>query len=379
MFSMKVDFNRLSITGHELEFIQQAIDSGHLQGGGKFLAKCESAISDIVGATSLMTTSCTTALDMVALLLDIKEGDEIIVPSYTFVSSINPFVLRGAKPVFCDSRADTLNIDETKIENLITDKTKAIVAVHYAGVACEMDTIMAIAKRRKIVVVEDTAQGLYAYYKGKHLGTFGEFGAVSFHSTKNVIAGEGGALICNNPNFIDRANFVREKGTNRIHFINGKIDKYTWVDYGSSYIPSELITAFLSAQLMCAKKFTDARIASWNYYYDNLSELEREGKIRLCKVPNGCKHNAHIFWATTDSAETTKSLLQYLKSKQIGATQHYAPLHNCPMAKKLGCADISLPVAETFAKTMFRLPIYSTITPDEQDYVIKAIFDFFKK
>lgn len=379
MFSMKVDFNRLSITGHELEFIQQAIDSGHLQGGGKFLAKCESAISDIVGATSLMTTSCTTALDMVALLLDIKEGDEIIVPSYTFVSSINPFVLRGAKPVFCDSRADTLNIDETKIENLITDKTKAIVAVHYAGVACEMDTIMAIAKRRKIAVVEDTAQGLYAYYKGKHLGTFGELGAVSFHSTKNVIAGEGGALICNNPNFIDRANFVREKGTNRIHFINGKIDKYTWVDYGSSYIPSELITAFLSAQLMCAKKFTDARIASWNYYYDNLSELEREGKIRLCKVPNGCKHNAHIFWATTDSAETTKSLLQYLKSKQIGATQHYAPLHNCPMVKKLGCADISLPVAETFAKTMFRLPIYSTITPDEQDYVIKAIFDFFKK
>ena len=211
------------------------------------------------------------------------------------------------------------------------------------------------------------------------MGTIGDLGTISFHSTKNVIAGEGGALICNNPSLFERANFIREKGTNRIHFVEGKIDKYTWVDYGSSYIPSELITAFLYAQLQCAKKVTEDRIASWNYYNDNLLELEREGKITLGKVPCYCKHNAHIFFATTDSPETTKSLLEYLKSNGISATQHYAPLHNCPMAKKLGCPNSSLPITEKLSQTMFRLPIYSTITPDEQDAVIQTVFNFFKK
>lgn len=375
---MKVDFNRLSLTEHEIDYIKEAIESGYLQGGGKFLAKCESQISNIVESPSLLTTSCTSALDMSAMLINIEEGDEVIVPSYTFVSSVNPFVLRGAKPVFCDVRKDTLNIDETKIENLITDKTKAIVPVHYAGVSCEMDTIMTIAKRKNLKVIEDAAQAFYSYYKGKHLGTFGDLGAISFHGTKNVIAGEAGALLCNTSTLFDRANFIREKGTNRIHFVEGKIDKYTWVDYGSSYIPSELISAFLSAQLVCAKKFTEDRLASWNYYNDNLIELERKGNIKLGKVPQGCKHNAHIFWATTDSPETTRSLLDYLKSRGISAMQHYIPLHNSPMAKKLGCTDTPLPVTEKLAKTMFRLPIYSTITPDEQDAVIDAIKSFFK-
>lgn len=375
---MKVNFNKLSTTGHEIDYIKEAIESGYLHGGGKFLKKCESQISHIVNKPALLTTSCTSALDMSALLLDIKEQDEVIVPSFTFVSSINAFALRGAKPVFCDIRADTLNIDETKIETLITEKTKAIVPVHYAGVGCEMDTIMAIAKRHNIKVIEDAAQAFCSYYKGEHLGTFGDLGALSFHGTKNVIAGEAGAMLCNNPTLFDRANFIREKGTNRIHFVEGKIDKYTWVDYGSSYIPSELISAFLSAQLEVAKKLTKDRLDAWNYYNQNLAQLEREGKIKLGKVPQECKHNAHIFWATTDSPETTKALLDYLKSKEISAMQHYIPLHNSPMAQKLGCVNTPLPVVEKLAKTMFRLPIYSSITPDEQDAVMEAIFAFFK-
>ena len=375
---MKVNFNKLSTTGHEIDYIKEAIESGYLHGGGKFLKKCESQISDIVNKPALLTTSCTSALDMAALLLDIKEQDEVIVPSFTFVSSINSFALRGAKPVFCDVRADTLNIDETKIESLITEKTKAIVPVHYAGVGCEMDTILAIAKRNNIKVVEDAAQGFCSYYKGTHLGTFGDLGALSFHGTKNVIAGEAGTLICNNPSLFERANFIREKGTNRIHFVEGKIDKYTWVDYGSSYIPSELISAFLSAQLEVAQKLTKDRLDAWNYYNQNLAQLERDGKLTLGKVPQECTHNAHIFWATPDSPETTQALLDYLKSKEISAMQHYIPLHNCPMAQKLGCANTPLPVVEKLAKTMFRLPIYSTITHTEQDAVIDAIFSFFK-
>jgi dTDP-4-amino-4,6-dideoxygalactose transaminase len=376
---MKIPFSPPDISELEIEEVVSALRSGWITTGPK-TKELERLVASYCSVNRAVCLNSQTACAEMALrLLGVGEGDEVITSAYTYTASASVVCHVGAKVVLADIEKDGFAIDYEQIENLITDKTKAIVPVHYAGVACEMDTIMAIAKRRKIAVIEDTAQGLYAYYKGKHLGTFGEFGALSFHSTKNVIAGEGGALICNNPDFIDRANFVREKGTNRIHFINGKIDKYTWVDYGSSYIPSELITAFLSAQLTRAKEFTDARIASWNYYYENLIDLEREGKIRLCKVPNDCKHNAHIFWATTESAEKTKSLLQYLKSNQIGATQHYAPLHNCPMAKKLGCPDTSLPIAEKFAQTMFRLPIYSTITTPEQDYVIKAISDFFKK
>lgn len=375
---MKVNFNKIPVSGKEIDYIKEAMASGHLQGDGAFLKKCEASIRETTKSpAALVTTSCTSALDMAAILCDINPGDEVIVPSFTFVSSVNSFVLRGAKPVFCDIRPDTLNIDETKIPELVTEKTKVIVPVHYAGVACEMDTIMKIARQSNVKVVEDAAQGFFAYYKDKHLGTFGETGALSFHSTKNVIAGEGGALLCNDVSLIDRANFIREKGTNRIHFVEGKIDKYTWIDYGSSYIPSELITAFLAAQLEIAKKLTDERVAAWNYYYDRLCPLERAGKISLAKIPPECRHNAHIFFIATDSAQTTKSLAAFLKTKEISAMSHYSPLHTCPMARKLGCSDVSLPVAEKLAQTMLRLPIYSSITPDEQDWVAECVGEFF--
>jgi len=374
---MKVNFNKIPLTGREISRIEKAIASGHLQGDGEFLKICEKSLREITGAPALLTTSCTSALDMAALLLNIKEGDEVIVPTFTFVSSVNAFVLRGAKPVFCDVREDTLNIDETKIKPLITRRTKAIVPVHYAGVSCEMDAILQTARDAGVAVVEDAAQGFCAYYKGRHLGTMGDLGALSFHGTKNVIAGEGGALLCNRSDLFDRANFIREKGTNRIHFVEGKIDKYTWVDYGSSYIPSELIAAFLSAQLEFAKSLTADRVAAWNYYNERLAPLERGGFIKIGKVPAGCKQNAHIFFITTESEETTKALAAFLKSREVSAMSHYAPLHTCPMAEKLGCAKTPLPVAEKLARTMLRLPIYSSITPDEQDWVSDSVAEFF--
>ncbi len=375
---MKVNFNKIPLSGREVEYIKDAIASGHLQGDGHFLKKCEKSMREITGAkAALATTSCTSALDMAALLCDIKPGDEVIIPTFTFVSSVNSFVLRGAKPVFCDIRSDTLNIDETKIPRLITERTKAVVPVHYAGVACEMDEILKLAKKSGIKVVEDAAQGFCAYYRGRHLGTIGEMGALSFHGTKNVIAGECGALLCNDESLTDRANFIREKGTNRIHFVEGKIDKYTWVDYGSSYIPSELVTAFLCAQLEIAHKLTADRIAAWNYYFDRLRPAERTGCLRLACIPTECRHNAHIFFILPEDEKTTKSLSDFLKSREISTAQHYAPLHLCPMAKKLGCKIEPLPVAEKAAKTMLRLPIYSSITPDEQDWVVESIGSFF--
>lgn len=377
---MKVNFNKIPLAGREVEYIKEAIASGHLQGDGEFLKKCEAALRAATKAkAALLTTSCTSALDMAALLCDIKPGDEVIVPTFTFVSSVNAFVLRGAKPVFCDIRPDTLNIDESQIPQLLTKRTKAVVPVHYAGVGCEMDTIMETAKSAGIRVVEDAAQGFCADYKGRHLGTIGDLGALSFHSTKNVIAGECGALLCNDESLIDRACFIREKGTNRIQFVEGKIDKYTWIDYGSSYIPSELITAFLAAQLEAAQKLTDERVAAWNYYRERLLPLERAGKISLAHVPAECKHNAHIFFILTESPETAKSLAAFLKSREISALSHYAPLHTCPMAKKLGCEYKPLPVAEKLSQTMLRLPIYSAITPDEQDWVVDSVEAFFAK
>ncbi len=374
---MKVNFNKISVGANETKYIKDAIATGRLQGGGKYLELCEKSVSSTTGVPSLITTSCTSALDMSAMLCDIKDGDEVIVPTFTFVSSISSFALRGAKPVFCDVRADTLNIDETKIEELITERTKVIVPVHYAGVGCEMDTIMAIARKHNLKVVEDAAQGYMSYYKDKHLGTFGDLGALSFHGTKNVVAGEGGAIVCGDESYFERANFIREKGTNRINFVQGKIDKYTWVDHGSSYIPSELITAFLAAQLESATKLTADRVAAWNYYRDRLVPLERAGFFKMGKIPAECKHNAHVFFMTTDSAELTDKLLKHLKSREIDATQHYTPLHLSPMAKKLGVGETPLPVAEKLYKTMLRLPIHSTITPDEQDWVVDSIAEFF--
>ena len=376
---MKVNFNKIPTSGRELDYIKKAMESGHLQGDGAFLKICEESIGKITDAkASLVTTSCTSALDMSALLCNIGAGDEVIVPTYTFVSSVNAFVLRGAKPVFCDIRPDTLNIDETKIESLVTDRTKLIVPVHYAGVGCEMDSINSVAKKHGLRVVEDAAQGIEAYYRGRHLGTIGDLGALSFHGTKNVTAGECGAVLVNDESLIERANFIREKGTNRIQFIEGKIDKYTWVDYGSSYIPSELVSAFLAAQLEISKELTRARVAAWDKYYARLSALEKRGVIKLAKVPEHCEHNAHIFFLTTESSETTKALAAHLKGRDVAALSHYAPLHACPMAKKLGVGNVSLPVAEKLSQTMLRLPIYSSITQDELDYVCEGVESFFK-
>ena len=376
---MKVPFNRISLEGSEIRNIEEAIAVGHLQGDGKFMKICEEKISAMAGAkAALLTNSCTASLDMAAMLCDISAGDEVIVPSYTFVSSANAFVLRGAKPVFCDISPDTLNIDASKIEELVTPRTRAIVPVHYAGVGCEMDEILAVAKRHSVKVVEDAAQGFMASYKGRALGSIGDFGSISFHGTKNVVCGEGGALLVNDPKFRDRACFIREKGTNRIHFVEGKIDKYTWVDCGDSFIPSEILAAFLAAQLDAAERLTSGRVAAWNYYYSRLSELERSGDLQLAKIPEHCRHNAHIFFILTDSPETEKELEKFMKSREIGVAQHYAPLHLCPMARRLGCASRPLPVSERLSKTMLRLPIFSSISRAEQDFVCDCLGEFFR-
>ena len=376
---MKVDFNKLSITDRELENLRSALDGSPLQGGGRFLSLCEIRIAQIAKANNvLLTTSATSALDISAYLSDIEDGDEVIVPSYTFVSSINAFVSRGAKPVFCDVCADTLNMDIGMLSTLITERTKVIIPVHYAGVACDMDSVLAIAKKHNIMVVEDAAQGFNSYYKGRHLGTIGDLGTISFHSTKNVIAGEGGALLVNRQDFIRRANYIREKGTNRIDFVNGIVDKYTWVDCGSNYIPSELTAAFLAAQLERVESLTSSRIEAWKRYKQMLSPLEIEGRLNLCKIPSYATSNAHIFFIYLNSVEQTKALQQYLREFGVSVMGHYAPLHKCPMALKLnGGFAPNLPVAEKMASCMLRLPMYADITEQQQQYVCEKIINFF--
>ena len=377
---MKVPFNKISVTGSEISNIEKAIESGHLQGDGKFLRSAESKLRGLLGNdTALVTNSCTSALETAAFLCDIKPGDEVVVPTYTFVTSISSFVLRGAKPVFCDINEETLNMDEKALEGLVGPRTKVIVPVHYAGVSCDMDYISNFAGKRGIKVVEDAAQGFMASYKGVPLGTLGDFGAISFHGTKNVICGEGGAIVMKDRSFFDRANFIREKGTNRIHFVEGKIDKYTWVDYGSSYIPSELCAAFLDAQLDFAVGLTEARVAAWKYYFDRLSPLEKEGRIKLPKVPKNCSHNAHIFFIIASSEGEKEALSNHLKRLGVATASHYSPLHLSPMAKSLGCPGSPLPVAERVTKTMLRLPIFSSITSEELDYVCDGIFKFYSK
>ena len=376
---MKVEFNKLSIGNNELSNLRSAMDGSPLQGGGRFLSQCEIRIAQITKANNvLLTTSGTSSLDICAFLCDIKAGDEVIVPAYTFVSSINAFVSRGAKPVFCDVVPDTLNIDVDMLATLITPRTKVIVVVHYAGVACDMDKIMTLAQSKNILVVEDSAQAFNAYYKGVHLGTIGQLGAISFHSTKNVIAGEGGALLVNSQNLISRANYIREKGTNRVDFVNGKIDKYTWVDYGGNFIPSELTAAFLSAQLERVDTLTKQRVSAWNYYAENLKELESTGKLSLCKIPSYACSNGHIFYVYTNSEQTTVALKNYLKQNGIVALPHYTPLHKCPMALKLSGGEAPvLPITEKMASSMLRLPMYADITKTEQDYVCEKIVNFF--
>jgi dTDP-4-amino-4,6-dideoxygalactose transaminase len=326
-----IPFNKPYMTGKELWYIAQAHANGHLAGDGAFTGKCSAWLESTMGAhRALLTHSCTAALEMAALLADVRPGDEVIMPSYTFVSTANAFVLRGARPVFVDIRPDTLNVDETLIEAAITERTKAVVPVHYAGVGCEMDAINAAAARHGLFLIEDAAQGVMSKYKGRPLGSIGHLGALSFHETKNVISGEGGALLINDPAFASRAEIIREKGTNRSQFFRGQVDKYTWVDIGSSYLPSELIAAFLWAQMEEAERLTERRLSAWNQYHELLQPLEADGLLRRPIIPAHCEHNAHMYYILLNSLEQRSRVIQKFREAGIYAVFHYVPLHSAP-------------------------------------------------
>jgi len=359
MKSINIPFNKPYMTGRELWYIAQAHTNGHLAGDGMFTKHCHAWLEATTGTKkALLTHSCTAALDMAAMLADIQPGDEVIMPSYTFVSTANAFVLRGGIPVFVDVRADTLNIDESRIEAAITPRTKAIVPVHYAGVACEMDTIMSIAQRHQLLVIEDAAQAVMSAYKGKPLGTIGHLGAYSFHETKNIISGEGGALLVNDGRFAERAEIIREKGTNRSQFFRGQIDKYTWVDIGSSYLPGEVIAAFLWAQMEEAESITQKRLELWHRYHDALSPLEAAGKLRRPMIPDGCRHNAHMYYILLESLDKRAEIISHLKQQGILAVFHYVPLHNSPAGKEFGRTSGALTQTENLADRLLRLPLW---------------------
>ena len=376
---MKIPFNKPFVVGKELYYIAQAVQQGHLSGDGMFTSKCNAWIQNKFEAKKvLLTHSCTAALEMAAILCDIQPGDEFIVPSYTFVSTVNAFVLRGGVPVFVDIRPDNLNIDEKLIEAAITPKTKAIVPVHYAGVGCEMDVIMDIANRHGLLVVEDAAQGVCATYKGKYLGTIGHLGCYSFHETKNFISGEGGALVINDERFLERAEIIREKGTNRSQFFRGMVDKYTWVDIGSSYLPSEMIAAFLYSQLEESDKITNKRLKIWNLYHELLAPLESAGWLRRPKYPEYCCHNAHMYYILLSDLETRTQLIDFLRKEGISSVFHYVPLHSAPQGKKLVGKDINLPVTDDCSERLLRLPCYYELTNEEIEFVVRIIREFFE-
>ena len=354
-----IQFNVPPYTGKEMEYIREAIESRKIRGDGDFTKKCNQWIESQTGTSkALLTTSCTHATEMAAILCDIHPGDEVIMPSYTFVSTADAFVLRGAKVIFVDIRSDTLNIDEKLIENAITDKTKAIVPVHYAGVSCEMDTIMQIAKKYQLKVIEDAAQGVMSYYKGQALGTIGDYGCFSFHETKNLSMGEGGALLIKDADMIERAEIVREKGTNRSKFFRGQIDKYTWMDVGSSYLPSELNAAYLWAQLEVATDIYNDRMSSWNLYYEGLKPLQEKGYIDLPIIPDGCIHNAHMFYIKTKDLEERTRLINFLRTKGVNAVFHYIPLHRAPAGIKYGEFRGEDVYTTKESERLVRLPMY---------------------
>ena len=375
-----ISFNVPPFTGKEMEYIKQAVENQKICGDGEFTKKCNAWIEEKTGTTKcLLTTSCTHATELAALLADIKEGDEVIMPSYTFVSTADAFVLRGAKAVFVDIRPDTMNIDETKIEAAITEKTKAIVPVHYAGVACEMDTIMDIAKRHNLIVIEDAAQGIMSTYKGKALGTIGDYGCFSFHETKNYSMGEGGALLIHDENKVEEAEIIREKGTNRSKFFRGQIDKYTWVNYGSSYLPSDMNAAYLYAQLEMAEEINDARLAVWNRYYEGLKELKESGKIELPCIPEGCVHNAHMFYLKAKDLEERTALISFLKENGILSVFHYIPLHSAPAGLKYGEFRGEDVYTTKESERLTRLPMYYGLKMEQVDYIISKVKEFYNK
>ena len=372
-----IPFNRPCFAGNELHYITRAIEYGHISGDGFFSKKCHSLLGQILGVPKvLLTTSCTHALEMAALLLDIQPGDEVIVPSFTFVTTINAFVLRGARPVFIDIRPDTLNLDETQLERLITPRTKAIVPVHYAGVGCEMDAILEIAGRYALPVVEDNAHGLFGKYKGKYLGTFGCLATQSFHETKNVTCGEGGALLINNPQYIERAEIIREKGTNRSRFFRGQVDKYTWVDVGSSYLPSDILAAFLYAQLEAREQIQAKRQRVWEYYYAHLQDWAKDRDVRLPIVPAHCEQPYHMFYLLMPSLEQRQALIARLKAHSILSVFHYLPLHLSEMGRRFGGKEGDCPVTEDVSDRLLRLPFYNDLTEAEQASVVEAICNF---
>ncbi len=368
-----VPFNRPFIVGKELYYIAQAVTFGNLGNDGVFTQKCSALLERTFGIQKvLITPSCTAALEMAALLCSFRPGDEVIMPSYTFVSTASAFVREGAKPVFVDIRPDTLNIDETLIEDVITDRTRAICVVHYAGVACEMDRIMQIARQHNLLVIEDAAQGVNAFYKGKALGSIGDLGCYSFHETKNFICGEGGALCINNPSFKDRAEIIRDKGTDRQRFYRGEVDKYTWVDIGSSYVPSELCSAFLYAQLEEMEKISRRRHEIYATYHRLFSPLAEAGLLRMPTVPEECQTNFHLFYVVFETAEVRDHVLRELSACNIRAVFHYVPLHNSPMGSIL-CEPRSLPVTEFVSGSLLRLPFFFGITFEEQEAVANAV------
>ena len=375
-----IRFNVPPYVGKETEYMKEAIDSHKICGDGEFTKRCNAWIEEHTGtAKALLTTSGTQALEMAALLSDIQPGDEVILPSYTFVSTANAFVLRGAKLVFVDIRPDTMNIDEKLIEDAITDKTRAIVPVHYAGVGCEMDTIMDIAKRHNLVVVEDAAQGVNAFYKGRALGSIGDYGCFSFHETKNYSMGEGGAILINRPEQIEDAEIIREKGTDRSRFFRGQVDKYTWVNIGSSFLPSDINAAYLMAQLEMADEINENRLQSWARYNEGLQDLAQEGVIELPYIPEECAHNAHMFYIKTKDMEERKALISYLKERDIAAVFHYVPLHSAPAGLRFGRFHGEDRYTTKESERLLRLPMYYNLSESDRQKVIDAVHGFYHK
>lgn len=369
-----IPFNRPFCSGKEFEFIQQAVKNAKLSGDGEFSARCHALLEHELGVRkTLLTTSCTHALEMAALLLDIKPGDEVIVPSFTFVSTVNAFVLRGAIPVFIDIRPDTLNLDEAQLERLITPRTRAIVVIHYAGVGCEMNVILDVAGRHRIPLVEDNAHGLFGKYEGRYLGTFGCLATLSFHETKNFSCGEGGALLINDPRYIERAEIIREKGTDRSRFFRGQVDKYTWLDIGSSYLPSEILAAFLYAQLEVRELIQSRRKRIWEYYYEHLKDWARDAGVQLPSVPANCEQPYHMFYLVLPSLSERQEVIAHLNVQKITSIFHYLPLHLSLMGRRFGGKEGDCPVVEDISDRLLRLPFYNDLTEADQARVVTAI------
>lgn len=375
--AIRVDFNKPSLMGNELAYIQDAFEKRHISGDGTFTRRSQAYLEQALGVQRvLLATSCTHALEMAALLLDIQPGDEIIAPSFTFVSTVNAFVLRGGIPVFSDIRPDTLNLDETRLEDLITPRTRAILPVHYAGVGCEMDTIMRIANQHQVPVVEDNAHGLFGKYKGQYLGTFGALATQSFHETKNITCGEGGALVINDPSYIDRAEIIREKGTDRSRFFRGMVDKYSWVDTGSSYVLSDILAAFLFAQLEVREQIQASRQRIWNFYDTHLHDWARSNGVKTPTVPAGCEQPYHMYYLLLPSLESRQRFIATLREQGIYTVFHYLPLHLSEMGKKFGGKPGDCPVTENVSDRLVRLPFYNTLSEEDQYRVVDAISHF---